>query len=73
MYADYSPYPNFPRGVEKVLVLEGGEKADDVIGEARSVGAVSQVEGKETFWIIFSREPKRIWDFTEASLRRSLR
>lgn len=74
MYADYSPYPNSPRGVKRVLVLEGGETADEVIREARFVGSTSEdCDGKETFWIIFPDEPKRLWDFTERSLRCELR
>lgn len=76
MYADHSPFPNFPRGVDKVLVLEPGDElkfgAKKIIEEARTVGAISDVGGQETFWIIYAAEPKRVWDFTEESLLMSI-
>jgi len=73
MYADRSPVPNAL--VEHVLVIEGTDKQctiDEIIEEARDVGAVSEDEdGNETFWIVFANDPRRVWDFTERSLRNS--
>lgn len=69
MYGDHSPEP---RLTDRVLVLEDGDTdADEVIEVARSEGAVSNRDG-ETFWIVFADEPRRVWDFTERSLRREM-
>lgn len=78
MFADYSPVPNFPPSKSgQVLVLERHDSntdADDVIEEARSAGATSvDGDGDEIFWIVFAKEPRRVWDFTEASLRNTLK
>ena len=74
MYADFSPEPN--ARVEQVLVLEESDNQhtiDEVIEEARDVGAVSEDgDGDEIFYIVFAEEPRRMWDFTERSLRKSL-
>ena len=74
MYADFPPVPNAP--IEQVLVLEEDDNQhtiDEVIEEARDVGAVSEdSEGDEIFYIVFAEEPRRMWDFTERSLRSSL-
>ena len=71
MYGDYSPAPGL---TSRVLVLEDGDKdADQVIEEARQEDAVTKDgDGNEIFWIIFENEPRRVWDFTERSLRRHL-
>jgi hypothetical protein len=70
MYGDYSPEPN--RGTERILVVEGGEDPDEVIAEARSVGATSWQGDDEIFWIVFEDDPHRLWDFTKRCLRDSL-
>lgn len=77
MYTDYSPVPNFPRHRnykgESVVVLEGGEKAKDVIAFARRHELTSHdADGSEIFWIVFASEPRRVWDFTGRALRRTL-
>jgi len=73
MYADYSPVPDFPHNVEKVLVLEEEDRGinpDAVIREARLVGATNRDgDNVETFWVVFYNEPKRVWDFREQTLR----
>lgn len=73
MYADFPPQPNAP--VSQVLVIEEGDKEipiDEIIEEARDAGAVSEDgDGDEIFWIVFANEPRRMWDFTERSLRSS--
>lgn len=72
MYADYSPVPNSP--VNRVIVLEGNEDANNVIEEARDEGAVTEDgDGDEIFWIVFANDPRRLVDFTERSLRRELK
>lgn len=77
MYLDYSSYPNWPpsrnyRGFS-VVVLEGGEKAKDVILFARRHEVTSvDADGDEIFWVVFPDDPKRIWDFTGRALRRTL-
>jgi hypothetical protein len=75
MYADFPPEPNAGR-VEQVLVIEDGDSentVDEIIEEARDAGAVCEDnDGDEIFYIVFAEEPRRIWDFTERSLRRSL-
>lgn len=74
MYADFPPVPNAP--VEQVLVLEEDDSQrtiDEIVEEARDVGAVSEDgDSDEIFYIVFAEEPRRIWDFTEQSLRKSL-
>lgn len=77
MYTDYSPIPNFPRhegiGGHKVVVIEGGEKAKDVMELAREEELTSRdADGNEIFWIVFASEPKRVWDFTGKALRQTL-
>jgi hypothetical protein len=76
MYADHSPIPNFPQTKSgQVLVLEKTDKDEAaVIAMARDEGAVS-IDGDddEIFWVVFSDEPRRVWDFTEASLRSAIR
>jgi hypothetical protein len=77
VYTDYSPFPGFPRheGVNghKVVVIEGREKAKDVMRLARENGLTSRdYDGNEIFWIVFEAQPKRVWDFTGKSLRQTL-
>ena len=71
MYGDYSPES---RLTDRVLVLEASDlDANEVIENARDQGAVSKdYDGDEIFWIVFTTEPRRVWDFTEKSLRSSL-
>jgi hypothetical protein len=77
VYADYSPFPDFPRHSnhkgEKVVVLEGGEKAKDVIAFARREELTSiDFDGNEIFWIVFSDDPRRVWDCTGRALRQTI-
>ncbi len=83
MYTDYAPVPNFVIPVEpnypplgrgcQVVVVEGGEKAKDVMRLARQEGLTTRdADGDEIFWIVFSSNPKRVWDFTGTALRKSL-
>lgn len=79
MYADYSPIamPNLPAPNYKdhqVVVVEGGEKASQVIALAKEEELTSRdADGNEIFWIVFASEPRRVWDFTGKALRRTLR
>ncbi len=67
MYSDHSPEP---RLTPRVLVLEEGDlDTEKIIEMAHNEGAVTKNDG-EIFWIVFSNEPRRVWDFTEKSLRR---
>ena len=71
MYIDHSPEPHL---ANRVVVLEGGESADEIIEFSRDHGiSVEDYDGDETFWIVFADEPRRVWDFTEDALRSSLR
>ena len=76
VYTDYSPVPNFPYNNYKghqVVVVEGGEKAKDVMRLARNEELTSRdADGNEIFWIVFANEPRRIWDFTGKALRQTL-
>ncbi|MFZ2193260.1 MAG: hypothetical protein WAV31_03375 [Candidatus Moraniibacteriota bacterium] len=72
MYIDDSPVPNFPPSSSgQVIVIDKTDKdADSVIELARDEGATSiDADGDETFWVVFSDEPRRVWDFTEEALR----
>lgn len=78
MFVDYSPVPNFPPSESgQVLVLERHDSdtdTEDIIAEARSVGATSvDGDGDEIFWIVFASEPRRVWDFTESTLRNAIK
>lgn len=75
MYVDYAP-PQAPRSCPpKVLVIE--EDRDfpcditRVLQEARAAGSYD--EETRTYWIVFTSTPTRARDFTEASLRSTLR
>lgn len=77
MYTDYSPYPSFPRHQNycghKVVVVDGREKAKDVISFARRNELTSRdADGDEIFWIVFASEPGRVWDFTGRALRKTI-
>ena len=73
MYADYPPHM-VPRGIEQVLVLEGGEDPNEVIAMAREIGATHHNgDGEEIFWVVYLDDPRRAWDYTEAALRADLR
>ena len=77
MYTDYSPVPNFPRNTNykghQVVVVEGREKASEIIDFARREELTTRDGDKiETFWIVFASEPRRVWDFTAKSLRREV-
>ncbi len=77
MYTDYSPVATFPRnkGINghQVVVVEGGEKAKDVMALARESGLTSRdADGDEIFWVVFASEPQRVWDFTGRALRKTL-
>ena len=74
MYRDYSPVPNFPRTANhQVVVVEGGEKASDIIKFAREEELTTRDgDNQETFWIVFASEPRRVWDFTAKALRRTV-
>ena len=66
MFGDHSPEL---RLATRVLVLEDGDDdVEEIIQTARDEDAVS-FDGDETFWIVFANEPRRVWDFTEKSLR----
>lgn len=87
MYTDYAPpvtdmfgnwYASHPltpknhRG-HGVVVVEGGEKAKDVLALARREGLTTHdVDGNKIFWIVFASEPRRVWDFTGKSLRQTI-
>lgn len=87
MYTDYAPpvtdifggyhtrHPLTPinhRG-HSVVVVEGGEKAKDVIALARDEELTTRdVDGHEIFWIVFASEPRRVWDFTGKALRQTI-
>tara|TARA_Y100001970_G_C14152463_1_gene813534 strand:+ start:1068 stop:1355 length:288 start_codon:yes stop_codon:yes gene_type:complete len=71
MYIDDPPYPNTPS--KKVVVVGGKKDVDKVIRLARQNGATTRdYDGNEVFWIVFEDKPKRIWDFTERALRKSI-
>jgi len=76
VYTDYAPIPNFPVRNYKnhqVVVVEGGEKAKDVMRLARNEELTSRdADGNEIFWIVFANEPRRIWDFTGRAFRQTL-
>lgn len=77
MYTDYSPQVNFPQNQglygHQVVVVEGGERAKDVMRLAREYGLTTRdADGDEIFWIVFASEPKRVWDFTGKALRQTL-
>ena len=87
MYTDYAPpvndlfggfhpvHPLTPTNYEGhgVVVVEGGEKAKDVIALARRKELTNRdADGHEIFWIVFASEPKRVWDFTGKALRQTL-
>ena len=68
MFGDFSPEP---RLTPRVLVLEEDDNdVEEVIERARDEGATrTDREGDEIFFIVFDRQPRRVWDFTEESLR----
>lgn len=77
MYGDHAPVANPP--CEQVLVLTEDDirnyTAEEIIEEAYAVDAVTGDDGDddgETFWIVFENEPRRLWDFTEKSLRSTI-
>ena len=74
MYGDFPPVINAP--VEQVLVLEEGDNQhtiDEIVEEARDAGAIAKdSNGDEVFYLVFAEEPRRMWDFTERSLRKYL-
>lgn len=73
VYIDNSPIPNFPYTEDnQVVVLEGGERASEVIEFARENEVTTNDGEDEIFWIVFSNNPQRVWDFTGKSLRRTL-
>lgn len=87
MYTDYAPpvsdlfgnryasHPLAPRNYKghQVVVVEGGEKAKDVIRLARKEElTTTDVDNNEIFWIVFANEPRRVWDFTGKALRQTL-
>lgn len=78
MYVDHAPVPN-PRA-PKVIVIEESDKpytpefVERVISTAQMRDATSiEGDGDEVFWIVFAKEPKRLWDLTEKALRREFR
>ncbi len=79
MYTDYSPIyphpllppPNWKN--HQVVVIEGGEKASEVIAFARANDLTNRdADGNEIFWIVFASEPRRVWDFTGKALRQTI-
>jgi len=82
VYTDYAPVANFiipnrqyaPLGSGcQVVVVEGGEKAKDVIALARSYELTTRdADGHEIFWIVFASEPRRVWNFTGKALRQTI-
>lgn len=77
MYTDYSPVPNYPRHENyrghQVVVIEGGESGSEVIRFARRNELTTiNADGNEIFWIVFSNDPRQLYDFTAKALRRSL-
>ena len=73
MYVDRPPVPNAP--VKSVIVIEDGDNdADAVIEMARDNETTNRDgDGDEIFWLVFAKEPRTLRDFTERSLRASLR
>lgn len=73
MYVDNPPFPNTP--TRKVLVIEESDSnVDAVIEKAKECGATSKdYDGNIVFWMVFAENPRRMWDFTEESLRNSLK
>lgn len=68
MYDDHPPVPNYI--TSKVVVVEEDDlNASDVIELARTIGAVTEDDGVQIYHIVFSDEPRRVWDLTEAALR----
>ena len=77
MYTDYAPRPNFPirnyKG-HQVVVVEGGEKAKDVIRLARDEELTTQDEfGNEIFCVVLAWDPRQIIvAYTGKALRQML-
>lgn len=75
MYADHPPVPNCQ--ASRVLVLEESDNpydVDAIIETAKRENAITQDgDGNTIYWIVFADNPKRVWDFTEKSLERSLK
>ena len=76
MFVDFAPTPN-PLAPCAIVVEETDKPyrpgfADEVIQTAR-VRDATTADGDEIFWVVFAEEPKRLWDFTERSLRSELR
>ena len=66
MYIDNSPVPNFPPTEDnKVLVIDGGEDAQEVM---RVAPTSIDESGKTIYWIVFADEPRRVWDFTDGTI-----
>ncbi len=71
MYGDFPPAQNCR--AEQVLVVEDDDlNPQDVIDGAYDVGAVTCNGEDEVFWVVFAEEPRRVWDFTERSLRHEI-
>lgn len=70
MYIDHSPNPEI---TNKVLVIEDNDlghiSPDKAVEMARDGGATTGKGAREIFYVVYSREPRRIWDFTERALR----
>jgi hypothetical protein len=71
MYIDRSPVPNCQSG-GKVLVIEAGDEdhPDEIV---ESAPTTIDVDGDKIYWVVFAKEPGRVWDCTEEALRSSLR
>ena len=70
MYGDYPPEPCL---VERVLVIDNYDKdPDKVVEGARDVGAVNNNGEDEIFFVVFAEKPRRVWDFTEKTLRQEI-
>jgi hypothetical protein len=74
VYLDDSPAVNFPPTPRnKVVVIEGGESARDVIRLAKNNGLTTvDADGDQIFWIVFACEPRVVRDFTGKSVRRTI-
>lgn len=87
MYTDYAPpvtdmfgnwyasHPLTPKNYKGhgVVVVEGGEKAKEIIALARDNGLTTRdADGDEIFWIVFESEPHLVRDFTGKSLRKTI-
>ncbi|KKS10970.1 MAG: hypothetical protein UU63_C0022G0001 [Candidatus Uhrbacteria bacterium GW2011_GWF2_41_430] len=77
MYTDHRPPQSPSTCPEYVLVVEEDRDqpydADAIIEEAHSSGAVTNDGEDDIFWIVYASEPRRVWDFTERSLRSSFK